>query len=92
MTDYTADVNRVWLESQLWAGDVQVTFTKKDGSERKMLCTLSESFIPPAKMPKGAGKAKSKEAIAVFDVEKKEWRSFRLDSITNVETLPHFWT
>jgi hypothetical protein len=33
-------------------------------------------------MPK---KTQSQESIAVFDVEKQDWRSFRWDSVTKIE-------
>lgn len=79
------DTQKDWLKSMLREGVVRVTFMKKDGSERKMLCTLSESEIPSEKMPKGTGKAKSDEALAVFDVENQEWRSFRFDSILELK-------
>lgn len=68
-------------------GEVDVTFTKKDGSERKMTCTLKEDKIPSEKAPKNAKKSQSKESIAVFDVEKQDWRSFRFDSIKDIHTI-----
>ena len=76
---------RDWLKSMLKSQEVTISFTKKDGTERKMLCTLSESKIPTEKAPKNTGKAKSEDALAVFDVEKQDWRSFRWDSVTRVE-------
>jgi hypothetical protein len=66
-----------------------VTFTKKDGSERKMQCTLTESRIPADKRPKGTSESEntstSGSAVRVFDTEVGEWRSFRWDSVTKVE-------
>ena len=50
-----------------------------------MWCTLSESKIPSEFVPKGSEKAKSDEVLPVFDVENDGWRSFRWDSITNIE-------
>ena len=76
---------RDWLKSMLKSQEVTISFTKKDGTERKMLCTLLESKIPTEKAPKNTGKAKSEDALAVFDVEKQDWRSFRWDSVTRVE-------
>jgi hypothetical protein len=78
---FNNDEQKNWLKSLLHEGVTRVTFMKKDGTERKMICTLSESQIPAEKMPKGTGKAKSSDALAVFDVENQEWRSFRYDSI-----------
>jgi hypothetical protein len=74
-----------WLKGVLRDGNVCVTFTKKDGTERKMICTLSESAIPQEFAPKGSTKAQSDESLAVFDVESNGWRSFRYDSITKIQ-------
>jgi hypothetical protein len=66
-----------------------VTFTKKDGSERKMQCTLIESKIPADKRPKGTSESENTStvgsAVRVFDTEVGEWRSFRWDSVIKVE-------
>ena len=65
--------------------DVCVTFTKKDGTNRDMFCTLAESRIPTDKQPKTETTSKdSGSALRVFDTEKQEWRSFRWDSVTKV--------
>lgn len=76
---------RKWLRGVLKMHETTVTFTKKDGSERKMICTLAESKIPSEKTPKNAKKTQSQDAIAVFDIEKQDWRSFRWDSVTRVD-------
>lgn len=80
----TAD-EKNWLKSLLRDGEVTVEFVKKDGSARKMICTLSESRIPTDFAPKGSTKTQSDETLAVFDVEANGWRSFRYDSITKIE-------
>lgn len=66
--------------------DLCITFTKRDGTEREMRCTLVEETIPQEKQPKTAGAASTStgSAVRVFDVEKQEWRSFRWDSVTKV--------
>jgi hypothetical protein len=62
--------------------EVHVTFTKRDGTERILKCTLDESKIPEDKRPKEkTNSISSEEAIRVFDIEKQEWRSFRWDSV-----------
>lgn len=61
-----------------------ITFIKKDGTERKMLCTLAENKIPSEKTPKKSGKTQSDDSIAVFDLEKQDWRSFRWDSVKKI--------
>jgi hypothetical protein len=69
--------------------DLCITFTKKDGTERKMFCTLSEGRIPTNKLPTQQDQAPVSQtvgsAVRVFDTEKDEWRSFRWDSVIKVE-------
>lgn len=80
---------QTWLKGLLHDDIVQdlcIMFTKKDGTEREMRCTLSESRIPADKQPKEstASSQTSGSALRVFDTEKQEWRSFRWDSIKQV--------
>ncbi len=73
-----------WLRGVLLFGNATITFTKKDGTTRKMICTLNENVIPQEKAPKNTGRAKNDDVLAVYDVEKQEWRSFRFDSIKEI--------
>ena len=63
--------------------EVRIKFTKKDGTERDMLCTLVESKIPEDKKPK-SDTTITGDVLRVFDLEKQDWRSFRWDSIISV--------
>ena len=83
--NFTTKKEKDWLRTLLHEGVVGITFIKKDGSERLMQCTLSESKIPSEFAPKGSEKAKSDEVLPVFDVENDGWRSFRWDSIKKIE-------
>jgi len=76
-------MNRQELVSKLKTGEVSVTFTKKDGTERVMKCTLDEGVVPAVET-KGTKKSND-EVLAVWDTEKNAWRSFRIDSIKNVD-------
>ena len=98
------DVNKViirdWVRSLLQKGPITVTFTKADGTDRKMLCTLDHSRIPeaPAKpLPVDGIVKESKQrkqpdehSIRVFDLDKKEWRSFRFDRLKKVTAELNF--
>lgn len=79
------DESKNWLKTLLRETEVTIKFVKKDGSERKMVCTLLESKIPEEKQPKNTGKKQNDESLAVFDLEKQDWRSFRWDSINTIE-------
>ena len=68
--------------------DLCIVFTKKDGTDRAMHCTLVEAKIPVEKLPKTqeeSGSQTSGSACRVYDTEKQEWRSFRWDSVKKVE-------
>jgi len=65
--------------------DLCVTFTKKDGTQREMFCTLSESRIPTDKKPKNTDSVFTDEALRVFDEKIGEWRSFRWESVIKIE-------
>ncbi len=79
------EVNRKWLCQLLADGVVAVKFTKKDGTDRTLMCTLSQKVIPDEYAPKGEDtRKKSSDALAVFDVENEGWRSFRCDSVKSV--------
>ena len=83
--DYTDVRTQELIENLLKSGSITVTFTKKDGSNRVMKCTLNESLIPSDKVPKGESTRKHNDAVRpVFDLEINEWRSFTWDSVTEV--------
>lgn len=76
------------LKKKLRDGIVEVTFTKKDGTERIMKCTLKESLIPEKHKPKGDNPREggnSINVIACYDVEKEGWRSFTVSDVTSVQ-------
>jgi len=72
---------------------VEVTFTKLNGDERKMPCTLIESFLPPAKKDDPLTQKKVREisdkVVAVWALESKGFRSFRYDRVSKVEVIPY---
>jgi hypothetical protein len=71
------------LINDLRDGVCRVTFTKKDGTERKMKCTLNEKFMPKIEFAKDTKEVKepNKEVVKCWDLEKEAWRSFRVDSV-----------
>ena len=76
---------RDWVKSHLKYGPVTVYFTKKDGTERKMKCTLKEDLVKDYEKKTDRVKTVNEETCPVFDIEKQEWRSFRFDTVTKVE-------
>lgn len=73
------------LKAKLQEQIVRVVFVKKDGTDRTMLATLKEEFIPEDKRPKGVGRKISNANIfSVFDVENDGWRSFDFESVKEI--------
>lgn len=84
-------VIRDWVKSLLQKQPIMVVFTKADGTDREMLCTLRLEDLPAPNMPVDGVVKESKErkkpdehSLRVFDLEKKEWRSFRFDRLRKV--------
>lgn len=61
-------------------GVCRVIFKKIDGEERDMQCTLQIDSIPEEKRPK-TGKQYNEAVIRAFDINKQEFRSFRVDNV-----------
>ncbi len=71
------------LFSMLRNGVVTVEFNKVNGDYRKMRCSLNDEYLP-----EGYTLPEFEDSItrfSVIDIDKNEWRSFRLDSILSYE-------
>ena len=80
--------NKETLKNDLQALVAKVTFTKADGSIREMKCTLKASLLPEVKLVEAhVPRKQNDDVLAVWDLENNAWRSFRLDSITDVEYI-----
>ena len=78
------EINREELKNKLLSQIALVKFTKQDGSDREMFCTLLENKIPQEKKPKNVKKSENFDILSVFDLEKQDWRSFRVDSLKSI--------
>ena len=65
---------------------VTVTFTKVNGDERVMQCTLLPEYVPNAPTNNGQVLLQESEskAVSVWDVQANAWRSFRVDSVKSI--------
>lgn len=88
-----------WFESfrdALSNGFARFTYYKKDGTIRTALGTRAASLIPLDKMPKGDmsdGAAlweNNAEKINYFDLDKNEWRSFKVLNFVKLEQAWRF--
>ena len=79
-------MKRTALIKNLQKRAMRITFTKVNGEERIMDCSLQEHIVPETSE---SNRKQNKEILPVFDINKGEWRSFRLDSVTNIEVLEY---
>jgi hypothetical protein len=83
-------MNRKDAQELLRDGICEVLFTKKDGTERLMKCTLNYDYIPedmkPLNLLKGEKILENLDILKVYDTEVQDWRSFILSNVKYVKT------
>ncbi len=65
---------------------MRITFTKVNGDERVMLCTLHDSILPEQPISEIKKKV-NPDTLSVWDLDNNGWRSFRLDSIKEMKVV-----
>lgn len=77
------ELNKEEILDALHTGICVVTFTKKNGDERVMSCTLNDEFLPEQIDLEEVVQKKTPnpDVLAVWDTDIGEWRSFRWDSV-----------
>ena len=103
--DQVKEQIRDWVRGLLTNSEVTVTFTKADGTDRDMLCTLDHSRIPVSiakpvsttapvdgivRESRKPKKEPDPHSIRVFDLQKQEWRSFRFERLKKVTATLDF--
>ena len=83
--------DREQLIEELKRKTLQVTFTKVNGEQRVMTCTLDPMVVPPVPEPKKLAegqqprvKKPNDAVVSVWDINAVGWRSFRIDNVTDV--------
>lgn len=80
-----------WLKGLLRNGTYDITFTKVNGETRTMPCTLESSKLPTAVVKENTTvqveKVVKPDSLRVWCIDKQEWRSFRVMSVTAVTEL-----
>lgn len=87
ITDHVEPLLHQWLKDVLSVAEATITFTKVDGTERVMKCTLEATKLPPVVVKENAKPRKQSDttkSLRVFDLEKNEWRSFNIKSIKKI--------
>jgi len=79
-------MNRDEMKEMLAENICVCTFTKVNGDERVMVCTLKESIVP-ATTGSGSSSPVNEEVLPVWDVQAEDWRSFRIDRVKKFRLL-----
>ena len=80
------ELTREFMSDLLKQKVAVVTFVKKNGDERVMTCTLKADLLPPIEVKENKKEKKvNEEVLAVYDLNAKGWRSFRIDSVRHVD-------
>ena len=89
-TDEGAEIFFNRLQEIMREQEIKITFTKKDGTERVMRCTLDPSKLPVQESTEtNTNRKVSTETMAVFDLDVQGWRSFTKKSVKCVDFTVH---
>ena len=83
--DNDIDVFRGWLKGVLTVQPATITFTKKDGTERVMNCTLRGDVLPVVEIKEDKAPRKQNDSVlSVYDLDAQGWRSFTVNTVKRV--------
>ena len=87
----TGHFSRESLINDLKLHTCEIRFTKVNGEKRIMHCTLLSEHLPPATdheaLEEAHKSAINQDVIAVWDLQVKGWRSFRVDSVEYAQAI-----
>ena len=69
------------LARSLKSAILEITFIKKDGTERVMQATLRPDLVPVYEKKTDRVREVNESILPVYDIEAEGWRSINLDSI-----------
>lgn len=86
-------MNKLYDMKQILQNNVaMVVFTKADGTERQLKCTLLPEYLPHTPndgqqlLQEDLPTYQNLTTISAWDLEKNAWRSFRIDSVKQIYT------
>ena len=88
-------INRDYCVNLLRNNICVVTFTKRDGTERVMRCTLMANYLPSQSTDSSDGFGKitevktsrksSVDSVSLWDMDKNAWRAFTVNSVKQIK-------
>ena len=83
--DFELNATKQSIANLLRQHEATITFTKKDGSERVMKCTLKEGVVVPHEKTTDRVKEPKNDILPVWDTEASAWRSVTIPNILSIE-------
>ena len=88
-------MNTTDLKKALYEGIVLFEFIKKDGSLRHARGTTCPDLVPTDDTPKGMRTPEQqalyeRQTVTFYDIDKKGWRSMRIDTIWDCKRARRF--
>lgn len=82
---FSLDKSKESLQNLLRTFVATITFTKKDGTERVMKCTLRQDIAVPHERKTDRVKEPKDDLLPVWDTEALAWRTITIPNILTVE-------
>lgn len=76
-------VSKEFYVNFLKQGIYTAVFTKRDGTERVMKCTLKSSLLPETQVVEKEKLEYSDDQVRVWDLEAEAWRSFKISNLVS---------
>lgn len=83
----TLDQRREQMLDLLQENVCAVTFTKVDGEQRIMPCTLAPALLPKVEKEPTVVRPQNVEVISAWCTDKEGWRSFRVANVHSIRVL-----
>ena len=85
-----AEMNRDEYMTLLRDNICVVTFTKQDGTERVMRCTLKSEHLPKTPVVETSTQPKpvrkiNLQTVSVWDMDKSAWRGFNINTVKQIK-------
>jgi len=85
--DFDLNTTKLSISKLLRLVEATVTFTKKDGTERVMRCTLKEGVVVPHERKTDRIKEPKDDILPVWDIDAQAWRSINVPNILSIEVV-----
>jgi len=76
-------MNQAEWVTLLKENEVSVTFTKADGTQRVMRCTLKAEHLPARENVTESTRKRSENNVSVWDLNANGWRSFIINNVVS---------